>query len=314
MSERVNQANRNARQVLQGRALALVACWWLLPAETISTAEHPADGPGVTGDTRGPVLRVNVVDAASRHPIPNAMIRVTFPLATDLPRAGTTTDESGVGTLSMPRLTSTHVSVIAEGYAWAEAAWDAATWPEETSLALEPASHIGGIVVNQRGTPVRGAHIRLIRGAEIIPGFGEFYLGHSEYTDDEGRWESLHAPTRLEGLLIQVFHPDHAVATFALGSGGAPATGMLVRNQLEARSAVILLRLGITVTGKVVDEAGHAVEGARISGGSYPAWSSGTGEFRLPNPLPARWSSWWRRRDSRRHSGKSRYPMASRNR
>jgi hypothetical protein len=257
-----------------------------IPAGTSLTAAHSAGDPMVADNERDHVLRVRVVDETNGHPVPAAIIQATFPLATDVPRQGTTTDESGEATVSIHRLTSTHVSVIAEGHAWAEATWDAATLPRESSFALEPATHIGGIVVNQRGAPVRGARIRLIHGAEVTPGFDEFYVGHSEYTDDEGRWDCAHVPAQLERLLIQVFHPDHAVATFALGSGDAPATGMLVRSQLEARSAVMLLRQGITVAGKVVNQAGHAVEGARITGGPYPAWSSGTGEFRLPQCPP----------------------------
>jgi hypothetical protein len=261
--------------------LVVLVPFWLVRTGPVDAAMGvPAEGGDETVGG-GPGLRLRVVEGTERRPIAAAVVRATFPLAADLPRLETVTGEDGICDVRITRPASTHILVMAQGYAWAEAAWDSVGLPEEHPFELERAGRIGGIVLDQRGAPVPGARVRMIRGAGDWSEFGEAHRGHGEMADEAGRWTCAHAPERLEGIRFHVFHPDHAVGRFVMEAEDGSSSDGLSGAQLRARSAVMLMRQGVRVKGTVIDEAGNPVEGARITGGPYPVWTPVDGRFEL---------------------------------
>ena len=262
--------------------LVVLVPFWLIRTGLVdaATGVPPAEGgDGIIGG--GPGLRLHVVEGTEKRPIAAAAVRATFPLAADLPRLETVNGKDGICDVRIPRPASTHILVMAQGYAWAEAAWESVGLPEEYQFELERAGRIGGIVLDQRGVPVPGARIRMIRGGGDWSEFGEAHRGHVELADEAGRWTCAHAPDRIEGIRFHVFHPDHAVGRFVVEADEGSSGGGLSGTRLRTGSAVMLLRQGLHVKGMVVDEEENPVEGARITGGSYPVWTPVDGRFEL---------------------------------
>lgn len=132
--------------------------------------------------------------------------------------------------------------------------------PEEVELAFEPAVSIGGVVQDEVGEPIAGVKVEVYIPA-TRSSYGNSFVFHitDTTTDDKGRWRSDFAPKDMSHLNISFEHGDY-LKSHIHGSGEKP-TLMSIEN-------VKTLSQGGLVRGRVLDEAGQPIAGAKLRYGS----------------------------------------------
>jgi hypothetical protein len=168
--------------------------------------------------------------------------------------------------------------------------------PEALTLRLRRGATMGGIVVAAEERPVEGATVLLSvmsygSGARPANSTGsEYYFRIPSRTGPDGRWRTDSVPPGAGEVKLQLFHPDFV-------SDGAPTLGGPVRSPkpeaLRAQSDRQILLRGLALEGRVIDEEGRPIAGARIKdstrglGFSEFAWCHPTGaDGRFPFHLP----------------------------
>ncbi len=131
--------------------------------------------------------------------------------------------------------------------------------PPRFTAELEAAWSVGGIVVDPEGKPVAGVQIRPSIEFKKPPGdTRQFGSGARVTTDAAGKWHFDNVPVSMADVHVEIDHPSFqpvrrrlARAEFGIAHGREP-------------SARIVLNRGLTVTGKVADEAGKPIAGALV--------------------------------------------------
>jgi hypothetical protein len=107
------------------------------------------------------------------------------------------------------------------------------------------------------------------------------------HTDDDGRWKCDLVPAKLDMLSIKVEHPDYVVERnpFRRRTESPEAFA-----DLEAGKAVLVLKEGLTLRGRVIDRDGRPIAGARVSP-AFPKRQAGAatddrGRFELAHIPP----------------------------
>ena len=131
--------------------------------------------------------------------------------------------------------------------------------PARFTADLEAAWTVGGIVVDPDGKPVAGVEVRPSIEFKKRPGdTRQFGSGARAKTDAAGRWHFDSVPVSMAKVHVEIGHPSF----------------MPIRRYLERRefgiepgrqpASKIALDRGLTVTGKVTDEAGKPIAGALV--------------------------------------------------
>jgi protocatechuate 3,4-dioxygenase beta subunit/5-hydroxyisourate hydrolase-like protein (transthyretin family) len=228
-------------------------------------------------------LTVRAISAATNEPIEGVTIEYWVRSGEKIQEATIVTGEDGTATIEWaagatvntlwlttraPKLVPVHVL------------WDdqrhPMNLPARKELHFEPGATIGGIVQDEAGHPIEGATVN-VHGppTETDRPNSVFSLG-TLTTSAEGRWRLDVAPKDLAELWANVTHPHYF------------NDGMRVSRDLNS---VVVLKKGLTVTGRVVDAAGRPVRGARALIGHNLLGSAGPprartierGEFTLEN-------------------------------
>jgi hypothetical protein len=108
--------------------------------------------------------------------------------------------------------------------------------------------------------------------------------------DDKGRWDFRSLPENLESLQIVTAHPDYIEGRYICDGAGSVYGGERVKLEtLRKAEAAFKLRKGLVVTGRVLNENGEPISGARLLLGDNRFVSKPNqgrtdeqGEFRLP--------------------------------
>ena len=124
-------------------------------------------------------------------------------------------------------------------------------------LALTPEVELRGTVVDAKGQPVGGAQVRVLTGQG---GGSVLFPTQDRYTTDTRGEFVFRAP---EAALVEASHPDHAPAR-AMVSATVWMTRRVVL-KLGRREGTAVRTPGQPLAGRVVDEAGQAVAGARVT-------------------------------------------------
>lgn len=159
--------------------------------------------------------------------------------------------------------------------------------PEQYNLRLATAPRIGGVVLDEQGAPVSDAWVQF-----HLPEKFDGPIAHPEsffcafrprvLTDEHGRFETK----RLSREILPELQlaPSHEGFLSHDWLGVSSVTNGI--EQLLARSFVLVLKRGLEVRGRVVDEREAAAAGIRVTFGSYhsnqrSSTSSVSGEFVL---------------------------------
>lgn len=238
---------------------------------------RPADDTPSLPEPEAPYegeLRITAVDAESGKPLANVNLKVSGSEPGGSFRTPDfTTDASGVALVKHPGADTRSLTVAAsrDGVAMKTARWresEGEVIPVEFTMRLEKGVTIGGVVQDESGQPIANAKIsvrRLLNPGEStfrdLPPFNEVTLD----SDAQGRWEFRSLPANLSSISASVSHPDFVDAQFLSDGVDSRYVGGRFKfaSALETNS-VFTLRRGLTVTGRVLNEAGEPISGARL--------------------------------------------------
>ncbi len=139
--------------------------------------------------------------------------------------------------------------------------------PESWTFRLRRGTTMGGIVVAAAERPVEGATV-LMTVTSYGPGTRPANPTGSEYhheipsrTGPDGRWRTDGVPPGADEVKLRLIHPDFV-------SDGAPTLGWTERSPrpaaLREQSDRQVLLTGLALEGRVIDQEGRPVAGARI--------------------------------------------------
>jgi protocatechuate 3,4-dioxygenase beta subunit/peroxiredoxin len=224
-----------------------------------SPEQTPANRPAAASNSI--LITLHVSEKTTGAPIPNATIQ-----ASAFGKSEThSSDDQGVFVFdlgeSVPNLVV--IWVRPQGYVWQIVFlrdMSKQSLPKTIQFSLEKGTVIGGVVQDSAGRSVQGASVEsYVQGPDNLDQ-PRVYVAIKETTDDQGRWRFTGAPARLDSLQFNVSH-----AQFATGSFDAPTNVKL--DDLRAERAVMVLKEGITVAGRVTDTAGNPIAGAELLAG-----------------------------------------------
>lgn len=226
--------------------------------EDDSTREFQLD---VVGPSGSPVANA-VVSIRSNKPIESEQIRRgTFDRKHSY-GAYVKTNELGQLTVAWERSSGYVVFAIEQpGYGPYWAQWNSDDLPEKHTAELDAAWSVGGIVVDENGQPIAGAEVSPSVEFKKPPGdTSHLGGGASVKTDADGKWRYDLVPvlTEKDYVHISIDHPNHQ-----------PQRLPLPRSEFEVRgdaspSRTIVLKAGVKITGKVIDNSGNPIEGATV--------------------------------------------------
>ena len=147
--------------------------------------------------------------------------------------------------------------------------------PTTKELRFEPGTTIGGIVKDEAGHPIEGAVVDVYAPPTEYEGTNRVFSLGKLNTDAQGRWHLDVAPRNLGEVWMSVEHPHYR------RNGGRASRNL---------DSVVILKKGLSVTGRVVDASGKPVKWARavighdIWGTNPPtATTNELGDFTLEN-------------------------------
>ncbi len=161
--------------------------------------------------------------------------------------------------------------------------------PRFYTLAMEPGTSIGGTVRDEAGQAIEGVSITLYENKQD-DGTRQAYdfPAITARSDREGRWRIDLIPEALElaRLHFEFSHPEYLSSIDAIN-----IQPIATPRELRGKSAVLVLRRGIAVDGRVLDHAGRPVAGATVRLGHDQPYSSTvktdvSGRFHIGNALP----------------------------
>ncbi|WP_165223548.1 sigma-70 family RNA polymerase sigma factor [Aquisphaera insulae] len=159
--------------------------------------------------------------------------------------------------------------------------------PNPLKIELEKAWTVGGVVLDPEGKPIEGARVVVGIAARLQPGERiTRYSRPATTTDREGRWRYDRVPESVAEVTASIVLPGLAGSMVKLTRAAAAVEG-------DSRSAnSVTLRRGQGFEGKIRDERGRPIVGARLHVRLMPAArfheiSTGPdGTFRVEGCLP----------------------------
>ena len=174
------------------------------------------------------------------------------------------TDDAGRFVLKLPKPPKHFsVSIKRPGFGPYWAAWDSSSHPQPVpatfTAKLDAAWTVGGVVVDEDGAPVEGATVYV--SIEYKKRSGDSHqlgVGGGPKTDADGRWTFPFVPVSKREAYVSINHPDYA-----------PNHRRLARAESDVKpgdqpTARIMLKRGLKVTGRVTDESGKPIVGAKV--------------------------------------------------
>jgi beta-lactamase regulating signal transducer with metallopeptidase domain/peroxiredoxin/protocatechuate 3,4-dioxygenase beta subunit len=250
----------------------------LQPKSSATTQPATADGRH---------LDVTVIDQQTRQPIEG--MRLAPLIDGKHQPVPTITDAAGRARIALPA-GAVYMNLWAkkDGYVPTVAVWNSFRGldpiPQQYTMPVERGTVIGGTVVDEMGAPVAGAIVNLsMRWPEER---GEFRVSAQVYdypvkTDAQGKWRCDVAPSKAQEVGLRLSHPEFV--SDRLYRGSTPI------DQLRKLTAVVVMKKGVRMAGRVVDENGKPISTAIVSLGGRPygqhppeARTDAGGQFTLP--------------------------------
>ena len=155
-------------------------------------------------------------------------------------------------------------TIVIPGFGPYRANWsgkdDSQMVPEKFTEKLDSSWSVAGTVVDHDAHPVEGVTIRfeIIQNKKRPGDQSRRMLDRTVTTDAAGKWRFDSVSTPL-AVRLEFNHPD-----FTPFTNGFNRAGSRMENGRELLEVATTLERGITVTGKVTDETGNPIGGARI--------------------------------------------------
>ncbi len=254
--------------VLAGTLFGLLAVVALTDRPT-GSVEAATPAP-VSGDEEA-FLHLRVVNATTGQPLAGTTIEVNFCDDRGCYRLGSF-ETSGEGEVAIvypsANLTSLTVYAVHPDFAPTSVNWapPSEAVPEEHLMQLAGGATAGGVIQDEAGRSVEGAKVDLVlydeRRESTLIRRGTMVLT----TDAEGRWRASGIPEPYENLEITVTHSDFPTQRFLTVQNENRWVDpvRLETAELMNGSALMELKRGYRIEGRVVDSAGDSVEEAMV--------------------------------------------------
>jgi hypothetical protein len=243
---------------------------------------------GEKGAKTEQILNLRVINKSTGEPISDAELNIRIVQE----RREDKTDKDGRCIIVLGEETPEYirVEVSKEGFIPIRLSWrqttDNPVIPDQYTLALEQGTSIGGIIRDEQGHPIEGASVYL-----LVPGGDEIervaIWDHTEKTNAEGQWRCDIMPSKLDDIWIRLAHSDY-ISDEMYGKTPKPPI-----EQLRAMTGVMVMKQGLTVSGRVIDANDRPIERASVAQGSdrfgshYPSTQTDSeGRFEFKNVRP----------------------------
>jgi uncharacterized GH25 family protein len=215
----------------------------------------------VVGPDGKPVGNVQVDLRMSPAPTAEQIRQGTFVRKSNF-GAFVTTDPQGRLLLTLPTIPrQLNANITTPGYGPYWATWTTETQaiPAFFTAELEAGWSIGGVIIDDAGQPIEGADVHPNLSFKKRPG-DNHHLGFGSIikTDGSGKWRFDSVPGSKTELFVEINHPSFM-----------PNRRRLLRDEFgiepgQEPVSRIELNRGLTVTGKVTDEAGKPIVGVLV--------------------------------------------------
>ncbi len=251
------------------------------PAEQPAVVAPAVEAPSKK-DPNNRTLLLQVVRRGTGEPIEGAEITVETDSGARAGLGGDTsvmarltTDRNGRCTIKFPRDLPNSVAVTARKAGYANRGYSPfdepgrPAIPRQHTITMEPGRAIGGIVKDRAGKAVAGATVIITAGAGAINSPDWTSIPDIQVkTNADGRWHFDEMPSTWEFVFLRVTHPDF-VPTFMTANLPTPSD-----SSLRSRRAETILEVGLPITGRVLDDRGRPIAGAKVGlGADRRIWS-----------------------------------------
>jgi RNA polymerase sigma factor (sigma-70 family) len=227
-------------------------------------------------DPNNRTLILRAVHRDTRAPIEGAEVTVEFDSGARAGLGGDaalftrlTTDSDGRCRIEFPRVLPKEIYITARKVGYADRAYGPFfepgrhAIPRGHTIEMERGVTIGGIVKNRQGQAIVGATVIIMARAGAGGASDWSYVSEVKVTTDaEGRWRYGEMPTGWESIYLRVTHPDY-VPTFMQREVPKPSDLLL-----KARKEETILEEGVALAGRVVDDRGRPIAGAKVGLGA----------------------------------------------
>ena len=199
------------------------------------------------------------------------------------------TDGAGRLTVELPRTpASLDVDITTPGFGPYLVCWSSESRPEPIparfTAELEAGWSVGGVIVDTDGQPVKGAKIHPGIEFKKRPGDrGQMGVGTELQTDAAGKWRFDSVPVSINEISVNIDHPAFRPVLRQMTRG---AFGI----ETGRDPGKVILDRGLTVVGRVSDEAGKPVVGAlvrtKFTNDIREAKTGADGVYRLAGCVP----------------------------
>jgi protocatechuate 3,4-dioxygenase beta subunit len=218
-----------------------------------------------------------LVVGPSAKPIQDAVVEIAttpLPMAAQVRKgkfvgakayvARVTTNADGRLAVAIPRAPdhfNVYITIPGFGPYWA--GWSSEshrqTVPSRLTAELDPAWSVGGIIVDATGKPIEGVEIGFnIEFKKRPDEVQQLFSGSRVKTDSAGKWHFDSVPVSMGEVHVNFDHPSYMPVRRALSRR---EFGIEAGRQPAVK---IIMDRGLTVTGKITDEAGKLIAGALV--------------------------------------------------
>ena len=261
------------------------------PPEQEKDGSTETEATPEAGDAKQPdekKMSIAVVDADGK-PVPD--VELTAALGGG--GFGKIDHENGQAIIDINRFDADYFAVRAKapGFVPLKATWRQVNQtrpiPPEFTFKMEAGTTIGCTINNEEGQPIKGVIVRvLVPGNENDMPRVDIW-DHKEVTDEHGRWQCNIVPKKLNDVWLRLEHPDY-ISDNHYGATIKPSI-----DQLRDLSGDMVMKKGITLTGRVVGDDGSPLAGVSVFqgedrfGSNFPSTTTDLdGNFRFSNCQP----------------------------
>jgi peroxiredoxin len=244
-------------------AVALALC--LLATGTIVTRAADKPAPAKEKDFDAPktwVLELEVIDKELGEPIP----KLSLGVRADNRQFAYITDDQGRAHIEYPQgVKYLVITPKAGGFVPVSLSWrnfgGNDPIPDTFKLQLERGSAIGGIVNDEAGKPIPNAAVQLsipYRAGEESSRVQLDLYNYPIKTDAQGRWRCDVVPKTMLQAFIRLSHADF-LSDETFGETPVPPLP-----KLRDMTGIMVMKKGLPVAGKVLDDQGMPIGGAKV--------------------------------------------------